>query len=249
MEVINDLLNFNGYKIIQRSDGFNFSLDSVLLANFATVNKKVHKIIDLGCGNAPIPMILSTLTPAKIIGVDIQEVSCDLATRSVALNQLQDQIEIICDNYKEIYKKLGHDEFDLVVCNPPYFKVSSTSNKNESELKQIARHETHATLDDVLHSAKVLLKNNGYFAMVHRPDRLVEIIEKMKSHNIEPKRLRFVYPKVGSDANLILIEGRRNGNEGLKIEYPLFTHNENGDYSLEVMSMFDGGKNEYTKKL
>ncbi len=241
MEVVNDLLNYNGYKIIQRTDGFNFSLDSVLLANFATVNKKVKKVVDLGCGNAPIPMILTTKTPAKIIGVDIQETSCDLAKRSVDLNDLSDQIEIICDNYKNIHKKLGHDAFDLVICNPPYFKVSEESNLNSSKLKEIARHETHATLDDVLYTAKVLLKNNGYFAMVHRPERLVEIIEKFKFHNIEPKRIRFVYPKKGCDANLILIEGRRNGNAGLKVEYPLYTHDDEGCYSAEVMEMFNGG--------
>ncbi len=249
MEVVNDLLNYNGYKIIQRTDGFNFSLDSVLLANFATVNKKVKNIIDLGCGNAPIPIILSTLTPAKIIGIDIQKISCDLARRSVLMNNLQNQIEIICDNYKNIHKKLGHDTFDLVICNPPYFIVREDSNLNDSKLKEIARHEVFATLDDVLYTAKVLLKNNGYFAMVHRPERLVEIIEKMKKHNIEPKRLRFVYPKKAAAANLILIEGRRNGNTGLTVEYPLYTHNIGGDYSDEVKEMFNGGNNEYTKKL
>lgn len=249
METINDLLNYNGYKIIQRTDGFNFSLDSVLLANFATVNKKVKKIIDLGCGNAPIPMILTTFTSAKIIGVDIQKISCDLALRSVKMNGLEEQIEIICDNYKNIHTKLGHDEFDLVVCNPPYFKVSETSNLNDSKMKEIARHETHATLDDVLYTAKVMLKNNGYFSMVHRPERLVEIFDKMKQHNIEPKRLRFVYPKVGSESNLILVEGRRNGKPGIKIEAPLYTHNQDGSYSKEVNEMFNGGEYEHTEKL
>ncbi len=249
MEVVNDLLNYNGYKIIQRTDGFNFSLDSVLLANFASITSRVKNIVDLGCGNAPIPMILSTLTPASIIGIDIQEISCDLARRSVALNGLENQISIMCDNYKNIHKKLGHDAFDLVVCNPPYFKVEENSNLNDSKLKEVARHEVSATLDDVLYTSKVLLRNNGYFAMVHRPERLIEIISKMKQHNIEPKRLRFVHPKKGSEANLILIEGRRNGNPGLKVEYPLFTHDSSGEYSKEVLDMFDGGKNEYTKKL
>ncbi len=249
MEVINNLLNFTGYKIIQRSDSFNFSLDSVLLANFATVNKRVKSIVDLGCGNAPIPIILSTLTPAKIIGVDIQDVSCDLARRSVEMNNLQSQISIICGDYKTIHKELGHDNFDLVVCNPPYFKVLENSNLNQSEKKEIARHEVTATLDDVLYAAKVMLKNNGYFAMVHRPERLVEIIEKLKANNLEPKRIRFVYPKQGADANLILIEARRNGNAGITIEYPLYTHDASGNYSSEVMEMFNGEGNEYTKKL
>ncbi len=247
MEVINNLLNLKDYKIIQRTDGFSFSLDSVLLANFATINKRVNNIIDLGCGNAPIPIILSTRTTAKIIGVDIQEISCDLAYRSVVLNKLESQITIINDDFKGIYHKLGHDAFDLVVCNPPYFKQAMHGKINDSELKKIARHETFANLDDVLYNAKVLLRNNGYFAMVHRPERLIEIFEKMRKHNIEPKRIRFVYPKQNRDANLVLIEGRRNGREGLKIEQPLYTHLEDGSYSEVVMKMFEGEKDGNSK--
>lgn len=242
MEVINDLLNYNGYKIIQRTDGFNFSLDSVLLANFATLNGKVKKVCELGCGNGAVIMMMSTLTKASIVGIDILETSCDLATRSIEMNKIQDRIEIIHDNFIGIHNKIGHDVFDLVVCNPPYFSKDEHSNLNESKLKQTARHEIDATLDDVLKTAKILLKNNGYFAMVHRPNRLVEIISKMQANNIEPKRIRFVYPKLSSDANLILIEGRRNGNKGIVIESPLYTHNESGEYSDEVIEMFGGGE-------
>ncbi len=241
MEVINDLLNYNGYKIIQRTDCFNFSLDSVLLANFATINKKVNSICELGCGNGAVLMMLSTKTNAKIVGIDILNESYELACRNIQLNNLEKQISVICDNFIGIHKKIGHDVFDLVVCNPPYFSLDSANKHNKSDFKKIARHEFYANLDDVLETAKILLKNNGYFTMVHRPDRLVEIITKMKAHNLEPKRLRFVYPKQGSDANLILIEARRNGNKGLVVEQPLYTHSSDGSYSCEVLKMFEGG--------
>ncbi len=238
--VLNDLLNYNGYKIYQRNDGFNFSLDSILLANFATVNKQVRSIVDLGCGNAPIPMVLTTKTDAKIIGVDIQEVSCELAKKSIEYNGLEDNIKILNMDLKGIHLEIGHDKFDLVTSNPPYFKVEENSKINKSELKTIARHEICVTIDDIIYSAKTLLRNNGYFALVHRPERLIEILEKFKLHRIEPKRIRFIYPKINGDANLVLIEGRKNGNSGLKIEPPLYTHKENGEYSDEVLKMFNG---------
>ncbi len=248
MEVINDLLNYNGYKIIQRTDGFSFSLDSVLLANFATLNKRVKNVCELGCGNGAVLMMLSTMTSASITGIDILSVSCNLANRSIKMNNLEDKINVINDNFIDIHKKIGHDCFDLVICNPPYFSVESHYNRNDSKLKQVARHEVYSTLDDVLKTAKILLRNNGYFAMVHRPNRLCEIITKMKEYNLEPKRLRLVYPSVFKDANLILIEARRNGNEGLVIESPLYTHDIDGEYSNEVLEMFNGGRND-TKKL
>ncbi len=240
MEVINDLLNYKGYKIIQRTDGFNFSLDSVLLANFATVNSRVKRVIELGCGNGAVLMMLSTRTNAKITGIDIQDVSYDLAKRNVEMNKLTKQIDLIHDNFIGIHKKIGHDICELVLCNPPYFKLDSHNNRNKSELKTIARHEVYSTLDDVLETAKILLKNNGFFAMVHRPDRLIEIFEKMQTHNLVPKRIRFVYSKKESPANLVLIEARRSGNAGLIIEPPLYVHS-NGKYSEEVERMFSGG--------
>jgi tRNA1(Val) A37 N6-methylase TrmN6 len=240
MEVVNDLLNYRNLKIIQRKDGFNFSLDSVMLANFVTINKKAKHICDLGTGNAPIPLIMSTRTDASIVGVEIQEISKDLAERSIKMNKLEDQISIVHDDLKGVHLHLGSDKFDVVTCNPPFFKVGETPHLNESEYKMIARHEIHATLEDVIRAAKALLKNNGYFAMVHRPERLLEILEFMKLHNIEPKRVQFVYPKKDKDANILLIEGRKNGNSGLKILPPLYSHKSNGDYTDEVMAMFGG---------
>lgn len=238
MEVLHDLVGYKNLKIYQNTDWFLFSLDSVLLANFVTINKNVKNIIDLGCGNAPIPLILSTKTKAHIIGVEIQKDSYNLAKKSVVYNKLDNQIELINIDMKELKKIYNSDSIDIITCNPPYFKYSSTSNINEDEHKVIARHEKMITLDDILLLARYLLKNNGCIAMVHRTDRLIEIINTFQKYGLEIKKIRFVYPKEGSESNMVLIEGRKNGKVGLKLLPPLYVHNTNG-YTDEVMTMFE----------
>ncbi len=238
MEVLHDLVGYKNLKIYQNTDWFLFSLDSVLLANFVTINKNVKNIIDLGCGNAPIPLILSTKTNAHIIGVEIQKDSYNLAKKSVVYNKLDNQIELINIDMKELKKIYNSDSIDIITCNPPYFKYSSNSNINEDEHKVIARHEKMITLDDILLLARYLLKNNGCIAMVHRTDRLIEIINTFQKYGLEIKKIRFVYPKEGSESNMVLIEGRKNGKVGLKLLPPLYVHNTNG-YTDEVMTMFE----------
>ena len=127
-----------------------------------------------------------------------------------------------------------------MTCNPPYFKYTSDSLVNDNYIKTVARHEMMINLDDVIKAGKYVLKNGGTFAMVHRPDRLIEIINLMQKYNIEPKKIRLVYPKVGKDANILLIEGVKNGNSGLKILSPLYTHNDDGEYTEEIRKMFGG---------
>ena len=110
---------------------------------------------------------------------------------------------------------------------------------NDNDIKSIARHEIYINLDSIFVVAKKFLKNNGVIALVHRPDRLIEIIETMKKYNIEPKRLQFVYPKLDKESNMILIEGKKNGNPGLKILNPIFVHEDNGDYRKEIKKLFE----------
>ena len=238
MEKLNDLLYYNNLKIYQNSEMFEFSLDSVLLPNFVTLNKKCKKILDIGCGNAPIPLILSTKTNAKIIGVEIQKKSYELAKRNIELNHLESQIDIIHQDIKEFNKNLESDIFDTIVYNPPFFKTSELSRTNLNDEKTIARHEVSLTLNDLFHVAKKLLKNNGNIAIVHRPERLMEILFQMKENNIEPKRIRFVYPFTSKDANILLIEGTKNGNPGLKVLPPLYTHNVDGSYTDDILEIF-----------
>ena len=237
-KVINDLVYFDNLKIVQNKNYFNFSLDSILLPNFAQITENTKMIMDLCTGNAPIPLVLTTKTKAKIIGVELQKDVFELAKESVELNKLNNQIELINENINNIPLKYETDTFDLITCNPPYFKVKEQSILNENEIKSVARHEIHMELEDVFKISKKLLKNGGSICMVHRTDRLMEIIEKMKINNIEPKRIQFVYPKMNSESNLVLVDGRKNGKTGLKVLPPLYVHNDNGDYTEEVLKIF-----------
>lgn len=244
-EVLNDLLGYDGLKIIQNPEMFNFSLDSTLLGDYPTINKGVKSIVDLCTGNAPVPLFLSLRSKAHITGVEIQDMSYDLATRNVAVNGLEDRISIVKGDLKGIHEQLGKYAHDVVTCNPPYFKVNPDSNLNKNDYLTIARHEVLATLDDVVKEASLLLKQGGRFAMVHRPDRLVDIIETCRKYKIEPKRMRLVYPRINREANVLLIEGIKGGNPGnLRIDPPLFVYeNETSlNYSQEILDLFMLGK-------
>ncbi len=241
-EVTNYLLAYKNMKIIQRKDMFNFSLDTVLLAHFCTINKDLNEIVDFGTNNAAIPLLLSRRTDKKIIGIEIQEEAVELARKNVVLNQLENQIEIVHSDIKEYIKE--QKKVKLIVCNPPFFKVGERSHLNDNEYLQIARHEIKISLDEIVQCAAALLDNKGRFAMVHRPDRMIEIINCMQKYDIEPKRVRFVYPKVGKESHIFLIEGMYKGNKGLKIEAPLYAHEEDGSYTKEIRLMFGENENE-----
>lgn len=241
-EVVNYLLAYKNMKIIQRKDMFNFSLDTVLLADFCTINKDVDKIIDFGTNNAAIPLLLSRRTDKKIVGIEIQGEAVEIAKKNVDINCLNDQINIVYDDIKNYVK--NNDKVKLVVCNPPFFKVGERSHINDNEYLQIARHEIKINLEEIIQSAAMILDNKGRFAMVHRPDRMIEIINCMQKYDIEPKRIRFVYPKYNKESHIFLIEGMYKGNSGIKIETPLYAHEEDGSYSKEVRLMFGENENE-----
>ncbi len=238
MRVKNRLLNFGDNIIYQDDECFLFSLDSVLLANFVTIKLTDKKIIDLCSGNAPIPMLMSFRTKARIFGVEIQKNIYDMGYASIKENKMDEQITLINSDVKMIDKKFESETFDIVTCNPPYFKYQNDSLINERMEKTIARHEVLINLEEVIRTSKYLLKNGGTFAMVHRPDRLIEIINMMQKYGIEPKKIRFVYPKKDKEANILLIEGVKNGKNGMKILSPLITHLDNGEYCEEIRMMY-----------
>ena len=157
MKVINYLLGYKNLHIVQDTEMFNFSLDSVLLPNFVSINKNIKKVLDIGCGNAPIPLILSTKTDAKIIGVEIQEEVFKIAKESISINNLDNQIEIVNADINEIYKNYEVGSFDLITCNPPYFKYCDTSNLNSNDYKTLARHEIKLNIEQIMIISKYLL--------------------------------------------------------------------------------------------
>lgn len=236
MKVKNRLLDTD-LIIYQDDDWFKFSLDSVMLSKFVTINLRHKKIIDLATGNAPIALLLSFRTKSDIYGVEYQECVYELAKQSVIENGKDSQIHLIWDDVRNLRTRFNSDSFDVVTCNPPYFKTDNSEFLNDNEVKTLARHEVTLTLDDVLKNASYLLKNGGIFAMVHRTERFIEIIEAMKKYKLEPKRVQFIYPKKGRDSDLFLIEGIKNGNEGLKLLSPLIVHNEDNTYTDELLEI------------
>ena len=222
--VVNDLLNYNNLKIVQCNDYFNFSLDSVLLPNFVKITPTIKSIIDLGTGNAPIPMILSTKVDddVKLIGVEIQKEIYQLAQQSLKINKLEKRISVLNIDMKDIFNYFDTDSFDVVTSNPPYFKNGENSIKNLNAVKSIARHEIMIDID--------------------------AIINKLKDNNLEPKRVQFIYPKINKESNLFLIQAVKNGKSGLKLEQPLIIHNNDGSYKEEIIKLF-GDEIDDTKKL
>ncbi|MDR2834201.1 MAG: tRNA1(Val) (adenine(37)-N6)-methyltransferase [Streptococcaceae bacterium] len=227
-------------KIIQNPKVFSYSVDSVLLAHFPNLPKK-GLIVDMCAGNGAVGLFASKYTKAPIVQIEIQELLADMGRRSIELNGLQEQMIMYNLDLKEANTVLKHDSVDLLMVNPPYFKMQEKSQKNPNPHLAIARHEIMATLDDVVKMSSFLLKTNGRLAMVHRPDRLMDILETFKQYKIAPKKIRFVYPKMEKEANMVLIEGIYQGSmDGLKILPPLYVHKEDGSYTKELEKIYYG---------
>ena len=203
-----DELQRNGYRIIQNPERFCFGMDAVLLSGFARA-KKQERCLDLGCGNGIIPILMEAKTEGKhFTGLEIQPESADMAKRSVALNGLQDRIDIVEGDIKDASKIFGASSFHVVTTNPPYM-TAQHGLTNVYEAKTIARHEVLCNLEDIIRESARLLMPGGRFYMVHRPFRLAEIISLMVQYRMEPKRMRLVYPYVDREPNMVLIEGLR----------------------------------------
>ena len=233
-----DSLQRNGYSIIQNSTRFCFGMDAVLLTEFVNL-KKGDKVCDLCTGTGVIPILLSAKSEAAHFdALEIQKEIADMASRSVAMNELEEKVRVICGNlcdYKVLFKS---NSYDALTVNPPYM-IPGKALSNPDESKAIARHEIKCTLDDVLDCAAWILKSDGRFFMVHKSERLDEIMLKMNERKLTPKRLRVVYPRIDSEPNMILIEGRKCGNRGMKVEKPLIIYDESGNYMPEVSKIYE----------
>lgn len=216
---LNDLYD-TGFKIYQSKDYFKFSLDSLLLANFVEINFTDKLVLDLCTGNAPVPIILSENKKVKIYGFELQKEIYELAVKSIKVNQI-DNVEIINDDVKNSLNYFPGNNFDIVTCNPPYFKYTKNSIINENEIKSIARHEIKITLENIIKIAAKQLKAKGKFYIVHRSDRLIEIINYLNKYNFGIKKLQFVYSSIDANSSMVLIEAKKDCKNDVKVLKPI----------------------------
>ena len=232
-----DELHRNGYKIIQDPERFCFGMDAVLLSGFTKV-KEGETVLDIGTGTGIIPILLQAKTEGRhYTGLEIQEASADMARRSVAMNGLEEQIDIVTGDIKEAGTIFSAASFDVITTNPPYM-IGNHGLKSQDEPKAIARHEICCTLKDVVREGSRLLKPGGRFYMVHRPFRLVEIFHELTEYKLEPKRMQLVYPYIDQEPNMVLIEACRGGRSRITVEKPLIVYREKGKYTNEIYDIY-----------
>lgn len=260
-----DDLQRNGCRIIQNKNGFCFGMDAVLLSGFASLGKR-ESAVDLGTGTGIIPLLLhAKYGGAHIYGIEVQEAVAEMAAASVRLNDYTQSVSILCGNLREVLLQSGEivlpraeaaadrfedvyrmdsgtavlraGAFDVVTSNPPYMK-SAHGLKNPDEGKAISRHELLCTLEEVCAAAAKLLRSGGKFYMVHRPQRLIEIIAALRAVRLEPKRMKFVHPFLGREANLVLIEAVKDAGSECRVEPPLIVYREQGKYTDEIYDIY-----------
>lgn len=235
-----DQLFSTDVKIIQNKAVFSYSVDSVLLSRFPRLPQN-GLIVDLCSGNGAVGLFASTKTEAKILEIELQERLADMGRRSITLNGLEKQVTMIEDDLLNLLDHVPRGKVDLIFCNPPYFKASETSKKNASQYYLLARHEMTTNLDDICRVSQQALRSKGRIALVHRPDRLIEIMDTLVKYRLAPKRIQFIYPKTNKEANMLLIEAIKDGAlDGLKILKPLIVHKDNGDYTDEISEIYFG---------
>ena len=222
MKEINDLYDY-GYKIVQKSDYFKFSLDSMLLANFVNINMADSKLLDFCTGNCPIPIILSN-SIKNIVAFEVQKEIYELGDESLTLNNINN-VKLINDDIKNIGNYYEEGYFDIITCNPPYFKVIDSSRINDNNVKAIARHEILIKLEDIVSLAYKFLRDKGKLYIVYRPDRLMELLKLFDKYRFGVKKLQCCYNNSESLSSMILIEAMKNGHDDLKILAPLYTEN------------------------
>lgn len=237
-----DDLQYKGLKIIQNKSGFCFGVDSVLLSDFAKTIKKNNIVVDIGTGTGIIGLLLCKKTNLqKIYGVEIQKEVAEMAKRSVKLNFLENKFEIINCDINDIFQFLEPNSIDSIVTNPPYKKANS-GLRNEDEKQRISRHEVTCTLEDIVQKSSQLLKDKGEFYMVHRAERLVDIMCVLRKYRLEPKNVRFVHSRQNEKPNLILVKAVKYANPYLKMDKPLVIFDEEGNYTEEINHIYERSK-------
>ncbi len=232
-----DDLQRNGYKIIQNEKKFCFGMDAVLLSGFASV-REGETLLDIGTGTGIIPILLEAKSKGEhFTGLEIQEESAEMASRSVMLNGLTDKIDIICGDINDASSFFKPSSFNVITTNPPYM-IGKHGLTGDNREKAIARHEIYCTLEDIARESSILLKDKGRFYMVHRPFRLVEIFNTLTRYHLEPKRMKLVHPFADKEPNMVLIEALKGGNSRLTVEKPLIVYKETGVYTDEIYEVY-----------
>lgn len=232
-----DTPHLKGFKIVQNKNFFKFGIDAVLLENFVKVRRD-EQIVDFCSGNGIIPILLCAEHNIKMIsGIEIQSEVADLFLKSVRLNKLEEKINVINDDIKNVRKYFLPQSVNVVTCNPPYIKAQNL-DKNKNDFLSVARHEILCTLEDVMKNASYVLKPAGRFYLIHRPERLAEFFLTGKKYNLEAKRLRFVQPKEGKIPSMVLMEFVKCAGQGIIVEPPLIVYSDDGEYSEEVKRIY-----------
>ena len=238
-----DDLNINGLKLIQNTEYFMFGIDSVILSSMVKSTSSSNVILDFCSGSAVIPILLTTRVKyKKIIGIELQKEMYDLAVRNVKLNNLDSDIEVLKCDIKD-YKKINEyvkNKVDIIVCNPPYKKIG-TGVINENSVKYIARHEDKCNLEDIFISSSKLLKTKGKLYIVHKPERIVDLISIARKYNLEAKNINIMQPKVDKKASLIFIEYVKDGGNECNVNPVLIQYDETGDYTDKIKDIYRTG--------
>lgn len=245
-----DELNIDGLRVIQNKEYFLFGMDSVLLTGFVKNVKSSDIIVDLGTGSMVMPIILSAKTKAKkIVGIELQDEMYDLAERNISLNKLEERLSIVKEdilNIKSIVSKVqnitGSETVDVVISNPPYKQIG-TGTTNINSVKYIARHEEKCTLDDIFKTGARLLRSKGKLYIVHKPERIVDLISLAREYNLEAKRIRFMQATIDKTASLVLIEYIKDGGVEAKIENVIIEYDEKGNYTKDILEIYGMEKN------
>lgn len=241
-ETLNNL-SIGHIQLLQAEKGYRYSLDPILLARFVNVRKS-RQIVDLGSGCGILPILLARLSDATaLIGIELQAGLADRAARNVGLNSLQHRVDILQGDVRNIKAIVPGNSTDLVVSNPPYRQLKSGRIAPNDE-RAIARHELSGGLADFVGAASWLLKNSGNFSVIYLAERLPELLAAMMSVGLEPKRLRMVHPRKNKEAKMVLLEGRKGGQPGMRVEAPLYVYTDiagGRNYTAEILQMYETG--------
>ncbi len=235
-----DDLQKDGLLLIQDPRKFCFGIDAVLLSDFASACDG-ENVLDLGTGTGIIPILMSAKTKAnRLVGLEIQEESAEMAARSVVLNNLEDRVSIVCGDVKKAQDYFSAASFHVITSNPPYM-IGEHGLQNGNVPKAIARHEVLCDFHDIAKAASYALAPGGKLFLIHRPFRIPELFATMQEYKLEPKRMRLVYPYVDKEPNLVLIEATKGGKPRMTVEKPLIIYKNPGEYTDEVYQIYGHG--------